>query len=134
MHGGGGGGACVVGAYVTGCVCGGGHVWQGEGMCGRGHVWQGGMHDRLCVCGRGACMAGEACMAGGHAWQGRRAWQGGMHGRGHVWQRGGHVCRAPPARYCEMQSMSGLCASYWNAFSFDNKLIQLHNNKVINSP
>ena len=61
-------GVCMVGGVHggghawQGDMCGGWHVWQGEGVCvaggmhGRGHAWHGGMH------GMGACMAW------GHAW------------------------------------------------------------------
>ena len=62
-------------------------------MCGGWDAW------------RGACMAG------------------GMYGRGHAWQgeacvaRGGAcVAHTSPARYYEIQSMSGRYASYWNAY------------------
>ena len=73
MHGWVGGHAWPGGGHaLQGCVCGTGHVWQGEGMHGRG------VHGRG-VHGRGACMVG-ACVAGG------------MHDRGHAWQ--GVVCVA----------------------------------------
>ena len=76
-------GACMVGVYMVG------------GMCGRRCAWPdacmavGGMH------GRGACMVG-VCMVGGMCGM-RCAWlgtcmavggmhaRGGMHGRGHAW-------------------------------------------------
>ena len=57
------------GAYMAGCVCGGGCM--AGGVHGRGHVWQreacmaGGVHGRGHVWQRGACMAEGACMAGG---------------------------------------------------------------------
>ena len=37
-------GACMAGVCIAGCVCAGGHAWQGgmlgRGMHGRGHAWQ----------------------------------------------------------------------------------------------
>ena len=44
------------------------------------------------------------------------AWRGGAH----VWQGACMACM-PPGRYCEIRSMSGQYASYWNAFlSYQN--------------
>ena len=98
-------GRCV---WQGACVAG-GHAWQRACMAG-GHAWQGGMHGRgVCMAGGhvwqgGACMVG-VCMAGVCVW-----WWGGMCSRG--------ACMAEHGRYCEIQSMSGQCASYWNTFLF----------------
>ena len=61
-----------------------------------GGVWQGGMRGRGSMHGRGACVAG------------------GVRGRGGV-RGGGHTCHS---RYYGIRSMSGRCASYWNASLF----------------
>ena len=65
--------------------------------------------------GWGACVPGgvhgrEVCVAGvGHAWL------GGMHGHvGCAW----HARPCPPDATRYGQSISGLYASYWNAFLF----------------
>ena len=80
-------GACVVVGGMHGC---GGGVWLwGVHGC-RGHVW---LHG-VCV------VAGDMCGCGGHAWL-----QGGVCGCG-------GACVGPD----EIWSMSGLYASYWNAF------------------
>ena len=103
-------GACMAGghAWWGACMAGGvhgrGHVWWGVCVAG-GHAWQGGIH------GRGAYMVG-AYVAG------EPAWQGGVCGSGGTCVAVGGACMAcmAPGRYYEIRSMSGLYASYWNAF------------------
>ena len=108
------GGACMValGGCMVGCsqgglggMCGcsqGGHAWLLWGACmvaPGGHVW---------------LLLGGACMValGGHVWLllGGHAWllRGGMRGF-----------------FDEIRSMSGRYASYWNAFLFKFKNLQL---------
>ena len=85
-----------------GCVAGvGGMCGWGVGMHGWGMVWL----------GRGACMAGEGIMHG---------WGGGMHCYSHA--------HAPP------QQLVGKWvwyASYWNAGSFNRKVIYTLNDKNV---
>ena len=97
-------------------------------------LWQGNVFTSMCqdFCPRGgACVVGgSACMVGGmHNKRGMHG--GGMCGRGHAGEGGAwsgvhgggvhgggmHGMHAPTSRYCEIWSMNGLYASYWNAFS-----------------
>ena len=91
------GGMRASGGMPGGHVCLGGHAWRG-GVHGWGCVWLGGVH------GQGACVAGGcallgACITGGCI-AGRCAC---------------HACPRPDTMIYG-RSMSGLSASYWNAF------------------
>ena len=121
MHG------CSWGGCMVGCSQGGlggmhGCSWGGMRGCSRGAsvVALGGMRG----CSWGACMVapGGACMValGGHAWllPGGHVW---LLLGGHAWLLGGGV----HGFFDEIQSMSGWYASYWNAFLFKFKNLQL---------
>ena len=70
--------------------------------------------SQVSVCPQGG-VHGRGCMAGGV--RGREAC---VHGKAGVWQ-GGHAWHAPPGRYYEIRSMSGLL-EYWNTFLFGSLL------------
>ena len=82
------------------------HVSVSHSVHRGGHAWlPGGMHG----C-QGACVVVGGCVvAGGHVWlHVGCAWLWG------AWVVAGGACMG----YDEIQSMSGLYASYWNAFLF----------------
>ena len=97
----------------------GGCAWLRGGVHGcRGHAW---LWGACVVAGGCAWLPGGHVWLGGHSWlPGRCAWLwgcmvvGGMHGCRGVCMVVGGAC----VGYDKIRSMSGRCASYWNAFLF----------------